>query len=272
MVPATKYKMLGPLRVGLAIHLSLIAWLYVLLILVLAVAACGGRSTPTLEKATNESSPEIAVASPASAPSLLPLEFGVQNLKFEHISIEQGLSQNTANCILQDSYGFIWIGTDQGLNKYDGYGFTTYKHDPDDPNSLSHNRIWSIFEDQSSELWVGTFGGGLNKFDRVTEQFTRYDADDFQNVTDEPVEFRNVVWAIDEFPAGVLWIATYGGGLVKFELETGEFTSYAPDPDDPRYWGHEWLTALLIDRSGILWLGTNSEGLDRFDPNTGTDN
>jgi signal transduction histidine kinase/ligand-binding sensor domain-containing protein len=162
----------------------------------------------------------------------------------------------------------MWIGTDDGLNKYDGYSITVYKHNPDDPHSLSHNQVWSLFEDSFDVLWIGTFGGGLNQFDRSTGQFTRYDADDFQNVTDEPEEFRNVVWAIDEHPAGVLWIATYGGGLVKFELETGEFTSYAPDPEDPEFWGHEWITAMLIDQSGFLWIGSGSEGLDRFDPTT----
>ncbi len=249
-------------------RLRLLVWLTALPILLMAIAACDDTLASATEDAQDEFSPEIAVAPPTSTPTQ-PVEIGGQNLKFEHISSADGLSQNTANCILQDSYGFIWIGTEQGLNKYDGYRFTTYKHDPDNPNSLSNNRIWTIYEDQSGVLWIGTFGGGLNRFDRATEQFTRYDADDFQNETDEPVEYRNVIWAIDENPTGVLWIATYGGGLVKFVLETEEFTSYAPDPDNPNYWGHEWITALLIDSSGILWLGTDSEGLDRFEPNTG---
>jgi signal transduction histidine kinase/ligand-binding sensor domain-containing protein len=173
------------------------------------------------------------------------------------------------NCILQDNYGFIWFGTDDGLNRYDGHQFTPYRHDPDDPLSLSHNRVWSLFEDSAGTLWVGTYGGGLNRLDRSTGQFSRFDADDFRNLTDEPKEFRNVVWAIDEHPAGVLWIATYGGGLVKLELETETFTSYAPDPTDPALGGHEWITALLVDRSGLIWIGTHSEGLDRFDPGTG---
>ena len=243
--------------------------LTVLLILMIATAACGGSLASTVEQDQNRTSPDISVTPPASIPTHEAIEFGGQNLRFEHLTSVDGLSQNTANVILQDSYGFIWIGTDQGVNKYDGYHFTTYKHDPDNSNSLSHNRIWSIFEDRSGVLWMGTFGGGLNRFDRASGQFTRFDTDDFQNVTDEAVEFRNVISAIDEGPAGVLWIATYGGGLVKYESETGEFTSYAPDPNDPRYWGHEWITTLLVDNSGILWLGTDSEGLDRFDPNTG---
>lgn len=183
--------------------------------------------------------------------------------------MEQGLSHSTVNCILQDSYGFLWFGTEDGLNRYDGYDLTVYKHNPDDPHSLSHNNVWSLFEDSVGVLWVGTYGGGLNRFDRDTGQFARYDADDFQNVTDEPEEFRNVVWAIDEHPAGVLWIATYGGGLVRFDLEMERFTSYAPDPADPDFWGHEWITAMLVDRSGMVWIGTNAAGLDRFDPTTG---
>ena len=97
-------------------------------------------------------------------------------------------------------------------------------------------------------LWVGTYGGGLNRFDRDSGHFVRYDADDFQNVTDEPEEFRNVIEAIGEHPTGVLWIATYGGGLVKFDLDTETFTSYAPDPADPKFWGHEWISAMPLPR------------------------
>jgi len=192
----------------------------------------------------------------------------VQNLRFERISVEHGLSHSTVNCILQDSKGFMWFGTDDGLNKYDAYGFTTYKHNPDNPRSLSHNQVWSLFEDGSGVLWVGTYGGGLNRFDRDSERFTHYDAEDFQNVTDEPEEFRNVIEAIGEHPPGVLWIATYGGGLVRFDPETETFTSYAPDPADLKFGGHEWISAMLVDRSGNVWIGTHSEGLDRFDPTT----
>jgi signal transduction histidine kinase/ligand-binding sensor domain-containing protein len=237
------------------------SFLAVLLVAVVLLAtACAARGVSS------------ASASPESEliPSALSLTRPAwSNLRFDRISVEQGLSHSTVNCILQDSYGFMWFGTSDGLNKYDGYSFTVYKHDPNDPHSLSHYLVTSLFEDSAGMLWVGTYGGGLNRFDRSLGQFTRYDTDDFQNITDEPEEFRNAVVAVDEYPTGVLWIATHGGGLVKFDLETETFTSYAPDPVDPEFWGHEWITALLVDSSGMLWLGTNSEGLDRFDPATG---
>jgi len=242
---------------------------------VLLATACAARgvssasASPRPEITPSTSSGQAPSADSGQGPSpLASTKPTPSNLRFDRISVEQGLSHSTVNCILQDSYGFIWFATDDGLNRYDGDSFTVYKHNPDDLHSLSHNSVWSLFEDSAGVLWVGTFGGGLNRFDRDTEQFARYDADDFQNITDEPEEFRNVVWAIDEHPAGVLWIATYGGGLVRFDLEMERFTSYAPDPADPEFWGHEWITAMFIDQSGLLWIGTSAAGLDRFDPAT----
>ena len=96
------------------------------------------------------------------------------NIRFDRISIEQGLSQVTVNCILQDRQGFVWFGTQDGLNKYDGYKFSIYRHDPENSASLSNNNIWSIFEDANGNLRIGTPGGGLNKFNKKTEIFTRY--------------------------------------------------------------------------------------------------
>ncbi|MBK9600612.1 MAG: hypothetical protein IPO36_02035 [Anaerolineales bacterium] len=95
-------------------------------------------------------------------------------VRFEHLTIEDGLSQNAGLAIFQDSRGYLWIGTQDGLNRYDGYGFKIYKHDPDDPNSLSHNSILSMGEDKNGSLWIGTWGGGLNRYDPATETFTRY--------------------------------------------------------------------------------------------------
>ncbi|UCH97999.1 MAG: hypothetical protein JSV88_14410 [Candidatus Aminicenantes bacterium] len=97
------------------------------------------------------------------------------DIKFEHISQEHGLSQLSINHIIRDKKGFMWFATQDGLNKYDGYGFTVYRHDRDVPTSISANHVRVILEDpREGVMWIATSGGGLNKFDPGKETFTRY--------------------------------------------------------------------------------------------------
>src|ERR1700741_1360422 len=104
-----------------------------------------------------------------------------QNLKFDHLDINSGLSQNHIMCILQDSRGFMWFGTRDGLNKYDGYKFTIYKNDPTDPNSISNNFISGIAEDSKGNIWMSTRGGGLNCYNKNLDRFTQ-----FKNIPGNP--------------------------------------------------------------------------------------
>ena len=97
--------------------------------------------------------------------------------RFERISLEQGLSQNTVRCILQDRRGFLWFGTEDGVNRYDGYEFRIFQTDPGNPNTLSGNFIRALHEDRNGIIWIGTNGSGLNRFDPATEQFTRFRSD-----------------------------------------------------------------------------------------------
>ncbi|MCP4543236.1 MAG: GAF domain-containing protein [Chloroflexi bacterium] len=184
------------------------------------------------------------------------------DIKFERISLEQGLSDSTIFCILQDSKGFMWFGTHDGLNKYDGYDFTVYRHDLEDPNSLSNNAVRSIYEDQFGTLWVGTDGGGLDRFDRGSERFVHYQNDpaDFGSLS------HNSVRAIYEDQSGMLWIGTGGGGLDRFDRETERFTHYRYDLNKPNSLSHNFVTSIYQDKSGMLWIGTNGGGFDRFDP------
>lgn len=188
---------------------------------------------------------------------------------FEHISVAQGLSQGSVNCILQDLQGFMWFGTEDGLNRYDGYGFAVYRHDPHDPNSLSHNRVRALYEDADGILWIGTAGGGLDRFDRDTGRFTHYGSDDFANyVSDSPVLYRNWVEQIREYPPGILWLGTLGGGLVRFDRATGEFKSLI-SRGVPGEISNNWILSLFVDHSGTVWIGTDKGGLNRLDPATG---
>ncbi len=107
-------------------------------------------------------------------------------VRFLHLTQEDGLSQNAGLAFLQDSRGFVWIGTQDGLNRYDGHTFTVYKNDPDNPTSLSYNSINALMEDRDGQIWIGTWGGGLNRFDPRTQQFTR-----FQHDPNNPISLSN---------------------------------------------------------------------------------
>ena len=99
------------------------------------------------------------------------------NIRFEHLGIDQGLSQSNVVCILQDSRGFMWFGTRDGLNKYDGYKFTVYKNKADDKNSISNNYIQAIKESTNGCFWIATRGGGLNRYDRQKNKFISFKHD-----------------------------------------------------------------------------------------------
>lgn len=212
---------------------------------------------PSLSGITRNAKSALALTSGPIPPN--------QQLKFEHLSLEEGLSQSTVNCIVQDSRGFMWFGTRDGLNKYDGYHFKVYKYDPEDPYSLSHNAVQSLFEDHSGDLWIGTGGGGLNHFDRVTENFIQYrhNPDNPYTLSDDAI---NVIY---EDSRGILWIGTANGGLNRFERKTEQFSTYRYDPDDAYSISDDCITTIFEDHLGILWVGTCSGGLNRFDYETG---
>ena len=113
-------------------------------------------------------------------------------INFEHISIGQGLSQGTASCIIQDNHGFIWFGTQDGLNRYDGHEFKLYTYDFNKPDTLSHNLVISICKDQPGIFWIGTQGGGLNKFDPQTEKFTNHRGNKIFEPLKDMVYFKSV--------------------------------------------------------------------------------
>jgi ligand-binding sensor domain-containing protein len=96
------------------------------------------------------------------------------DVAFVHLSLEQGLSQASVYCILQDRLGYLWFGTQDGLNRYGGYGFEVYRPRADEPNSLSHHFIRALYEDAQGDIWVGTDGGGLDRLERQTGRIVAY--------------------------------------------------------------------------------------------------
>jgi ligand-binding sensor domain-containing protein/tRNA A-37 threonylcarbamoyl transferase component Bud32 len=187
-------------------------------------------------------------------------QFAQEDLKFDRITIEKGLSNNAVLCILQDTMGFMWFGTIDGLNRYDGYKCVVYKHASEDINSLSQNYIRCLYEDKSGTIWVGTFNG-LNKFDRKSETFTRYKHDPTNpNSLSHPQ-----VMCILEDNEGILWIATLGGGLNKFNRKAQSFNHYKYDKNNSNCIKYNYITSLFQDKKGYLWIGTNGNGINRLD-------
>ena len=180
-----------------------------------------------------------------------------ESLRFEHIGIEEGLSGETVSAIMQDSKGYIWFGTWDGLNKYDGYTFTKYRFDPFDPNSISQNFIYTIFEDNHGVIWVSTFEG-LCKFDRATEKFTRYKPSPKARFADPNIG------VINEDSDGMIWVGSDSSGLCRFNRQTGKFLAETFDLDYCRRLQGDlaWdaINCIYKDRAGTLWVG-NTTGL-----------
>jgi ligand-binding sensor domain-containing protein len=183
-------------------------------------------------------------------------------IRFGRLITEDGLSGDQAYHIAQDRYGFMWVGTADGLNRYDGADVKVYRHDPDDPNSLSHNLVRTVMADQNGDLWIGTWGGGLNQYDSEIDAFIRY-----QHETDNPHSLSsNIVRTVYEDRAGVIWVGTMGG-LEKFDREQGKFTRYHHDPGDSNSLSNNMVWSVFEDSTGVLWVGTDG-GLNRFNPKT----
>ncbi len=182
-------------------------------------------------------------------------------LRFDRITEEQGLSQSFVIRIVQDSKGFMWFGTENGLNRYDGYNIKAYTNDPVDPASLTDNNIRALYEDREGILWIGT-GHGLNRFDRENEQFRRF----FHDPNDPQSLSHDSVYSIAEDRRGILWIGT-GNGLNRFDRVQNRFERFIDDTVAPNLSGLNKIIFIHKDRGNrnALWLGTPN-GLRRFEP------
>jgi len=184
-----------------------------------------------------------------------------REFKFEHLGVEQGLSQCTISAIHQDRRGFLWIGTQDGLNRYDGYSFVHYKHNPDDTTSISHNRIVGLTEDQSGRLWVCT-GAGLNQFDPASGDFTKHPRR--QNLPSLMPNGTDLLLAGSD---GIIWIGA-SNGLLSYDPATDNLIHYQTDPKNPGSLRSNTITGKLEDDAGTLWILTNIS-LERFDRERG---
>jgi signal transduction histidine kinase/streptogramin lyase len=194
--------------------------------------------------------------------TVLPARAQAASIRFENLSIEDGLSQSIVRAIIQDTRGYMWFGTEDGLNKYDGYAFTIFKHNPENPASISDSTIHTIYQDTYGDLWFGTASG----LDRLIQ-----DQGIFQHFLNDPADPTSLsgpgIPAIVEDRQGSLWIGTSDHGLNRFNRKTSAFTRYTHLENQPNSLISNQVTALAADQRGGIWIGTN-EGLDYFDPQT----
>ncbi len=200
---------------------------------------------------------------------------------FTQLRMEDGLSQSSVYCIIQDMKGYLWVGTANGLNRYDGYTFKIYYTNPLDSTSISDNGIFSLLEDKDGIIWVGTVEGVLNKFNRQTETFERFrllDTMKVESATDEnfygyPIPFSRSndksVTSLAEDKEGNLWIGTWGMGLVKYNKKENSVVHFYKNPASVRNIGSNRIRSVVVDSDGVVWAGSLGDGLIRIIPSNG---
>ncbi len=186
-----------------------------------------------------------------------------QDARFEHLAVEDGLPHATVLGVVQDQQGFMWFTTADGLSRYDGYTFTTFRHDTQNLNSLSNNNTFALLESRDGLIWIGTDPGGLNVYDPKTGTFSLY----LNDPLDPASLADNSIWSLLEDRDGSIWVGTRGG-LSRLDRTTGKFTNYVPNPDDPRALADGVIYRIYQDREGTIWAGTRL-GLHRLDAETG---
>ena len=195
-----------------------------------------------------------------------PIQTIAQSEIFIRIGTEQGLAPGNVNDIVQDSNGFIWLGTESGLCRFDGYEFKTYTNNFADSNSLSYNNIFSLLMDKDGIIWVGTLGGGLNKFDSKTGKFIRYT----NNINDPKSISNDIVFKVYKDSNSKIWVTTLGGGLNLFNPITEEFMNYSFDKTNNSSISSNITSAIYEDSKKNLWIGTFDGGLNLYNSTEST--
>jgi len=243
----------------------------------------------------------LAAGSLAASPAAAP----VRPIRFDHLSIEQGLSQSTVMDILQDRRGYVWLATEDGLDRFDGISFKVYKHDPADAASLPSSFVWAVAEDATGNLWIAT-SDGLATLDTASDRVVRQDKLAGQHIRALRFAAKQRALWVGTRDAGLLRLDLATGGLTRFAHDAADaaslsdnriyaiyvdskdrlwvgsdggldllnadgkgFAHFAPRPSDPSSLSEAKVRAIIEDDAGALWVGTFSGGLNRLDPRTG---
>ncbi len=186
-------------------------------------------------------------------------------LRFKHLTIDEGLSQNIVNCIHQDSRGFMWFGTNKGLNKYDGYEFTVFDVNSGDDQALSDDYIRCLIEDEAGNLWIGTGDGGINIYDRSLNKFIELKDDTAYNFTSD---INDVQSLLEDSKKNIWFLANY----TVYKINTREKTIRSFDSkffDKGGFLDYS-LNVIIEDSDNKFWIGSNGGGLLSFDLDSNT--
>ncbi|WP_346239206.1 ligand-binding sensor domain-containing protein [Niabella insulamsoli] len=219
-----------------------------------------------------------------------------QQYHFRHYQVEDGLSNNTSICTLQDSKGFLWFGTKDGLNRFDGYTFKVFRHNPADPSSIGNNSIWRLYEDEEGMIWVGT-ERGLYQYNPSSEKFTLLDRNLRNEISGITTDKNGRLWFLagfklysyskqeaklvkyDQLPLlhfctalnrtenGEIWIGTIDGNILRYNETYKTFSSFSvfmhSSPSSS-----SWIEKIYDSGQGFLFIGTSNQGVKKFDLNT----
>jgi len=183
-----------------------------------------------------------------------------QQPQFDKISIEHGLSQGSVQTIVQDKYGFMWFGTEDGLNRYDGYTFKVYKNIRGDQTTICNNAILALCVDEDGDIWIGTDGGGVCRLNPTTEQFVHYlaDAEDSNSLR------NNAVFSLLCDKNNNIWMGTWGGGVSVFSPGKEKYLSISMPPENKRMVDSSKVWFTYDDSRGNVWISSDMMGVVRF--------
>ena len=183
------------------------------------------------------------------------------DIRFTHVTSSEGQPHSRIANIVQDDTGFLWLTTQDGAQRFDGYHFREFRHDPNDPNSISGSDSLTLFKDHSGKLWIST-DQGIDRFDPVTEKFTK-----FKSEPNSPVNFNGVIFDVNQSRDGTIWlISEYG--LIRLNPDTGTAIEFHNRPGDPTSLSSDHVRGTFEERDGTFWVAT-TEGLDVLNRQTG---
>lgn len=181
------------------------------------------------------------------------------SFQFDRLTVKDGLSHSNVYAIAQDQYGYLWFGTQDGLNRYDGREIVIFRSEIDNPNSLSSSNFGKILVDNEGVYWFGTFGGGIDRYDPKTDTFKHYkhESNNSKSISNNQIIF------IFQDSEGLIWFGTPDGGLNRYNRETDDFTRFQHDPNNPKSLSGNRAKCMVESSDGTLWVGTD-RGLNKF--------